>query len=475
MEDKQKNSRTDWGSIDPTELLAAITNVAADLIYLFDLETKSNLYSSRNIADILGYTPEEIKAMGPNLMETIAHPDEFTALAAKLEKIDELKDGEVIVSKHRYINANGKIRCLLAREMVYSRTANGKPKIVLGIMHDVTEQEKQRVELEKLALIAKKATNIILITDRDLNIEWVNESYERLMGYNLAELKGKRPRVLQNNYDENAETLKGMLDSFAKGERFNGELISYSKEGKAIWFRIFGDPVIDENNHLSRYIFVAQDITELKQNEQRLLQSYQRLKNYAFFTSHQLRAPIADILSIFDVFDFQNPTSEDNIRLLHDLKTVSLKLDVAVHELNDIIAADAVAYADEKKKLRTLQNVMLIDDDKVFTNITGLILRRFNKQINLQSYSSVEDALQALQTTDAPPEIIFLDINMPEANGWDFLDRLEGLDVRTEVFMLTSSIDPSDISKSKTYSSVKGYFTKPLTHKVLTDNFTVAS
>lgn len=471
MEEKEKDTSSTWGTTNPANLLSAIHEASEDIIYLFDLETKSNVYASKSIAIGLGYTTEEVKEMGCSIIEKITPSEGVEATQQHFEELSQLEDKKIIESRFECLKANGEKCKFLSREMVYSRTESGSPKLILGIAHDITEQEKQQEELGKLALIAQKTTNIILITDSEQYIEWVNESYERLSGYSLDEVKGNKPRVLLAEAPENVDTLKGMRHNFAQGKIFSGELMSFTKEGKPFWIRLNGDPIFDAEGKLVRYIFVAQDITELKENEARLLQSYQRLKNYAFFTSHQLRSPIADILSIFDVFDFEHPASVDNIKLLHDLKTVSLKLDAAVHELNDIIATDTSPFDVDGKKKYTFDNVMLVDDDRVFINITGLILKRFNKQLILQSYNKVEEALEALQSGNVTPDTIFLDINMPDMNGWDFLNNLQNMGIKLNVFMLTSSIDPSDIEKSRQYPLVKGYLSKPITHKMLTEHF----
>jgi PAS domain S-box-containing protein len=471
MNDLNKDSVKDWGAINPGKLLEAIHKVSSDVIYLFDLESQSNVYISKGIGEALGYSPEEIKRMGSNLLSTILHPDDLARVPEDQKILEQLKDGEIYYSKSRFKKADGGLLYLKSRQMVYSRDDKGNAKIILGVTHDITELEEKQIRLQEMAVIAQKTTNAIMITNRDEEIEWVNDGYEKLTGYTLAEVIGKKPNILVKPSERNIKAIEQMRSSFAKGESFSSELVSFTKTGEEFWVRVIADPLFNDKGEVLSYIFVAQNVTELKSNEGRLLQSYERLKKYAFFTSHQLRSPVADILSILDVYDYNNPSNPDNIKLLNDLKTVSLKLDNTVHELNELLSVDTAKFSDDQKAPQNLQNIMLVDDDKVFINITSIILKRFNEALAIESYTNPMQALEELKKDSNYPDAIFLDINMPDIDGWKFLENMEEMGISTNVYMLTSSIDPSDMEKSKTFSSVKGYFTKPLTKKVLTDHF----
>ncbi|MCU0415785.1 MAG: response regulator [Cytophagaceae bacterium] len=113
--------------------------------------------------------------------------------------------------------------------------------------------------------------------------------------------------------------------------------------------------------------------------------------------------------------------------------------------------------------------ICIVDDDEIFQFITKKTFERLNRTDDLYIFSNGEEAIQFFQShTELHPDVIFVDINMPIMDGWDFMDALETMNMKyPQVFIVSSSIDDKDLSKAKAMPLVKDYITKPLDEQTI--------
>jgi CheY-like chemotaxis protein len=133
--------------------------------------------------------------------------------------------------------------------------------------------------------------------------------------------------------------------------------------------------------------------------------------------------------------------------------------------------------------IKKLGCIMLIDDNKDDNFFHERVIKKSHTTDKIVTRTSGAAALEYLQLADAPeyvrPDLVFLDINMPGMNGWEFLEQYYKLkeDQKGEVIivMLTTSENPDDVNKSRSINLVSEFMTKPLTEKsllqVLTTHF----
>jgi CheY-like chemotaxis protein len=116
--------------------------------------------------------------------------------------------------------------------------------------------------------------------------------------------------------------------------------------------------------------------------------------------------------------------------------------------------------------------ILLIDDDPIQNLINTKLMRRLDMCDRIDVAVNGKAAFEEYLGDQRPDyDIIFLDINMPIMNGWEFLDVLKekGFEDLPRIYMLTSSISPDDIEKSQAHPMVENYITKPLNLQRLED------
>ncbi|GAB4240684.1 MAG: response regulator [Ekhidna sp.] len=106
------------------------------------------------------------------------------------------------------------------------------------------------------------------------------------------------------------------------------------------------------------------------------------------------------------------------------------------------------------------KKILLVDDDPIFLTLAELAIKKERTDVIISKASNGEEALEFIQKESV--DIIFLDLNMPVMNGWEFLEAIDGKPLDSKIYILTSSIDPSDRNKAEENPNVVSMLEKPL-------------
>ena len=131
--------------------------------------------------------------------------------------------------------------------------------ILLFVLRSLQTRDR---ELRRLANVAERTNNMVVITDAAQRILWVNESFTRVSGYSAAEALGQRPgKLLQGEATDDA-TVALMREKLSQGAGFaQVEILNYTKSGKPYWVELAVKPVFDGAGGLQELIAIQSDIT----------------------------------------------------------------------------------------------------------------------------------------------------------------------------------------------------------------------
>ena len=107
------------------------------------------------------------------------------------------------------------------------------------------------------------------------------------------------------------------------------------------------------------------------------------------------------------------------------------------------------------------QRILLVDDDPIFLTLAELAIKKERSNVEIFKAFNGEEAIEFLSKEEV--DAIFLDLNMPVMNGWEFLEVYSEKNQRNnKIFILTSSIDPSDKKRAEENPLVSIMLEKPL-------------
>jgi PAS domain S-box-containing protein len=309
--DITERKRTAEALRERSRFIESIVNLSPDIIYIYDLADKRNVFSNNGIRKVLGYSVDEIREMGTHLISALMHPDDLKVyLEETIPKYAKAKDNELISHGYRMRHKNDNWVWLECSELIYKRQTNGMPQQIFGVIHDVTErkrtEEALRFERDRAQEYLDIVEAIILVLNADGCISLINQKGCRLLGYSEDELLGQKwfdtclpqpegmekifPYFLRliegkiegEEYFENAVmTKKGELRQIAWHNRLlkdkNGMVIGVLSAGEDITGRKKAESAVRESQELLS-LFIRQSpifafIKEVKPNESRVVQA----------------------------------------------------------------------------------------------------------------------------------------------------------------------------------------------------------
>lgn len=199
--------------------------------------------------------------------------------------------------------------------------------------------ELAREDLFRLLEAYQKATQESIfcsITDANGIIIYVNRIFCDVSKYSEAELVGRNHNIVNAGYHP-PKFFKNLWDTITAGNTWHGEVKNRAKDGSYYWLDSVIIPIKDENGVICQYFSLRTQINDKKHVEEDRIEHIRALENMLFMISHKVRHPIANILSIVNVFEAHSNSPEEIQRMISYIKESALTLDNFTRELTGFI------------------------------------------------------------------------------------------------------------------------------------------
>ena len=263
-------------------LLDRLDEIIPALVYVYDLIGRRNVYANRSLASLLGYSSEQVAALGEELLPTIIHPEDLARAVAHHARMPQVADAEVVEIEYRVKDSAGAWRWLHSWETVLERDERGLPRRTLGIAQEVThrvqvedelrESKRQLAESEqRWRSIAENPFDFVVVIDADLKFTYVNFVAP---GLQMADLIGKKgPLDFATGADQ--VVMKNALEfAFREGRPTSYEVYV---EPLQKWYHSVVGP-IRQGETVTQLSVLTRDITSEKSAQANARQAEQQLR-----------------------------------------------------------------------------------------------------------------------------------------------------------------------------------------------------
>lgn len=267
---------------------------------------------NKGIENVFGYKQEDVGANSKWWFDKI-HPEDSIKMSVKLYSFIEQKT-EKWQDQYRFRCADETYKYVLDRGFLL-KDENGKAVRMIGAIQDITKQKEEEQRLRLLETVITQSKDSILITEANSadgkipRIVYVNPAFTRMSGYESDEILGQSPNLFKGP-NSDSEAFKEVLKAIKDEKECLIETVSYSKNKKEYWVRFSMIPIFTAEGVLSHWISIQQDITEERKLEtekehliRELTQNNKDLKQFSYITSHNLRAPLSNLIGLLNLIE----------------------------------------------------------------------------------------------------------------------------------------------------------------------------
>jgi PAS domain S-box-containing protein len=422
---KKKSTELDAKTRRFEEMLN-LSTVSPEIHCILDYRGKI-LFVNDAVTSILEYSAEE--ATGLNMWEFCSKED-AGRVVGQIEA--GLKQGfKQFNIDFRIVSKSG-----ITRWLSWNMVAKAGRWYTYG--RDITENKRVENELMKLSFVASKVNNAVVINDANNHVTWVNDAFEKITGFTLEDLRGKRLGDLITGPKTDLELLGKAREFTRQNKSFTVDLLAYRKDKKEIWLSVYNTVVLNDEGNIDVEVEIIIDITDKKKAEAEMLQAKEQAlqlseakEMFLSVMSHEIRTPLNAVIGMTHLLLDNNPkpsqiadlnilkfSSENLLNIINDIldftkiETGNMQLESIPISLRELAADILISLqVSAKKKENKLE---LSIDERIPENILGDRTRLYQIFINLlgnavkfTTHGTIQLLARLERETDTGAEIYF--------------------------------------------------------------------
>ena len=301
---------------------------------------------NKGIETIFGYTQEEVGNNSAWWFDKI-HPEDSIKMSVKLYSFIEQKS-EKWQDQYRFRCADNTYKYVLDRGFLL-KDKKGRAHRMIGAIQDITKQKKEEENLKLLETVVTQTKDAVVITKSDSNSEtfpniiYVNNAFCAMTGYKSKKVLSK-PFNPFNTEELDSHEYEKFIAAIAEKRECQIETLTKKKNKEEYWVRFSMIPIYNSDNELSHWISIQKDVTEERKQEKEkeqlireLTQNNKDLKQFSYITSHNLRAPLSNLIGLLNLIEDIPINDSELSEIINGFKKSTHLLNETINDLVKII------------------------------------------------------------------------------------------------------------------------------------------
>ena len=320
------------------------------------------------------------------------------------------------------------------------------------VLSDTSESKRKEEKIVQLSQAVEQSPVLVVIANREGNIEYVNPKFSEVTGYTREEVIGRTPRILKSG-EMSMAGYKEMWATITSGKEWRGEFHNRKKNGELFWAGASISPIRNASGRIDHFLAVYEDITERKQADRELREKTAEMERFTATVSHDLKSPLVTIKTFLGYLeeDLRAKNTDSVDKDLAYIHGAADKMGILLNELLELARIGHKKNPPETISLQTIVQEALIlvagqiAQRDVRVEIAGETVWLYGDRPRLVAVfeNLVDNAVKFLG--DQPNPIIQIGTETVEGEIVIFVsDNGQGVDMRhqSKLFGLFEKLDP---------------------------------